>query len=441
MHRIMRYTWFVKTATEEPALPSSVRGRGKRIVLCADGTCNAFGQRSSNVAKLLEHLDLSDERVQVAAYDQGLGTRASQFAAIKKFRNQLARPNALHTLQPPNESLLRPWTWRALLNAMTRGSDLDAHVVQLYAKLAELYEVGDTVFMFGFSRGAFAVRALAGLTWRYGIPSSEDVAVAARFASAWSLFSTEFPDPDGKNKKRALEFQNDFGQRPCPIHFLGLWDTVKSYGGLEPVMLPHLRHNPSVCIVRHALALDERRAWFEPTTWGWLDSDKCEHAAASRLSSDDIAMLRKQDVAEVWFTGCHSDVGGGTNNSDTSEIAFRWMLGEARCAGLRLNDKGVQCLSVSRQKEEPRPTDSHNVVWSLIERVRRKSIDNGGAWPAHVDAAPGAVPREPLKSVRGSKLWVHESVTDLSRFAKAPEGVAVSQYPTRRLGHSSDSMG
>ncbi len=57
------------------------------------------------------------------------------------------------------------------------------------------------------------------------------------------------------------------GQRPCLVHFFGVWDTVKSYGGLTPAILPHLRHNPDVSHVRHALAIDERRAWFKPTTW------------------------------------------------------------------------------------------------------------------------------------------------------------------------------
>jgi uncharacterized protein (DUF2235 family) len=78
--------------------------------------------------------------------------------------------------------------------------------------------------------------------------------------------------------------------RPCPVHFLGLWDTVKSYGGLDPAILPHLRHNPIVAHVRHALALDERRAWFKPTTWGRLDSDL--HAAMTRLAPEDAETIR-----------------------------------------------------------------------------------------------------------------------------------------------------
>ena len=403
-------------------------------MLCADGTCNAFGRHSSNVATLIELLDLSDSSVQVAAYDQGLGTTSGQFFAIQAFRSQLVKPQALHLLPPPDESWLKPWTWRALLSAMTKGSDLCANVEQLYVKLSELYQYGDKIFMFGFSRGAFTVRALAGLIHSYGIPPSNDIAIAAdRFAKAWPLFFDQLPDPTDRKRQLALEFQKDFGQRPCPIHFLGLWDTVKSYGGLRPVMLPHLRHNTSVCMVRHALALDERRAWFEPTTWGWLDSDRLEQAAASRLSAEEMEKIRDQDVAEVWFTGCHSDVGGGTSNSETSNIALRWMLGEALYEGLRLNERGRCCLSVPSHAEKPRPTNSHNFVWTLIERVHRQAIDNSGTWPKLYEAPRGALPRLPLKSKRESTVWVHESVTDRSRFATAPEDLKVISYQTRRL--------
>jgi uncharacterized protein (DUF2235 family) len=414
----------------ESSAANSTPHRGKNIVLCADGTSNAFGQpSSSNVAKLIEYLNLTDETAQVAAYDQGLGTRSDQFAAILEFQQKLTRRQALHPLSPPNESVWKPWTWRALLNSMTKGSDLDTNVGQLYIKLAALYTPGDAVFLFGFSRGAFTVRALAGLTWRYGIPTTNEPHVATdHFEKAWPLFFNEFPDPSGAKKSIALEFHKEFKQRACPIHFLGLWDTVKSYGGLEPVMLPHLRHNASVNTVRHALALDERRAWFEPTTWGWLDSDRGPCAAAARMDAADIEQIEKQNVAEVWFTGCHADVGGGGGDVGTSDIALRWMLGEAKYAGLNLNENGQQFLSIPRETERPVATDSRGIGWKLIERVPRHSIDNHGVWPVTVAAEPGAMPRDPLKTKRGGKIWVHESVKDMSRFS----GVTVETYPTRR---------
>ena len=418
------------SAQQEISAFVPVSRRGKNIVLCADGTGNAFGQQSSsNVAKLIEHLNLTDETTQVAAYNQGLGTWSEQSAAILEFQQKLEKPDALRPLQPPNESVWKPWTWPALICSMTKGSGLARNVGQLYEKLAELYEPDDSVFLFGFSRGAFTVRALAGLTWRYGLPPTNECVVAMdRFEKAWPLFFNEFPDPNGDKEAIARDFQSKFKQRPCRIHFLGLWDTVKSYGGLDPVMLPHLRHNPSVDIVRHALALDERRAWFEPTTWGWLDSDICTVAASSRIKAADIEKIRKQKIVEVWFSGCHSDVGGGGCNSGTSDIALRWMLGEAKSAGINLNKEGDCFLSMAAEHEKPVPTDSHNIVWKLIERIHRRSIDNHGVWPVTIDAAPGPVPREPLKYKRAGKVWVHESVTDRSRFS----GLTLETHRTRR---------
>jgi hypothetical protein len=72
--------------------------------------------------------------------------------------------------------------------------------------------------------------------------------------------------------------------------------------------------------VRHALALDERRAWFKPTTWGQLDNDRDN--ATTRLDPRDLPAYEEQDINEVLFIGCHSDIGGG-------DLALRWILGEA----------------------------------------------------------------------------------------------------------------
>ena len=352
----------------------------KILILCADGTCNAFGHSPSNVAKLIEYLDLDDAGVQIACYDQGIGTRIGQWDETQAFKKRLKTPEAFQPLKPPHDAWTRPWTWPFLACSMMFGLGLKTNVRQLYVKLAELYVPGDTVFMFGFSRGAFTVRALAGLTWRYGIPAPEDKARAAEvFDRAWPLFRDEFPDEGGAKARQASAFRES--TRECPIHFLGLWDTVKSYGGLRPVMLPHLRHNASVDTVRHALALDERRGWFEATTWGWLDSDRKCCAAKSRLEERDRKKIEDQDVVEVWFSGCHADVGGGGQNDRTSDIPLRWMLGEAANAGLMLNAMGRCFLAVPQTCEFPSVTDSHTAFWEHIERLPRRAINNGGRWP------------------------------------------------------------
>src|SRR5262245_43805422 len=329
---------------------------GKNVVLCADGTCNAFGAKSSsNVAKLITLIDLDDARTQMAAYDQGLGTRAREHENIERFAREIKRPRgqppALVPLPPPTHSSRRPLDWPFIAAAMAAGWGLETNVAELYKALVEHYRRDDHVFLFGFSRGAFTVRALAGFVWRFGIPADSEAARAkAVFERAWPIFRYEFPDDPKLGAEIARTVRERANLVDCPIHFMGLWDTVKSYGGLRPIMLPHLRHNPGVTCVRHALALDERRGWFEETTWGWLDADHPEHRDScgeypvDRIEAPDRRAIEQQDIREVWFTGCHADIGGGNHNEATSDIALRWMLGEANGKGLRLNAAAEQFM-------------------------------------------------------------------------------------------------
>jgi uncharacterized protein (DUF2235 family) len=408
----------------------------RNLVLCADGTCNAFGLSSSNVARVLQHIELQNPAAQVVCYDQGIGTRRSEHARIQAFKGELGQPCGLHVLDAPGDAWTRPWTWPFVVLSMTAGLGLKTNVGQLYVKLAELYAPGDRVFLFGFSRGAFTVRTLAALIWRYGLPVSGDARVARdRFAAAWPLYTREFPDEDGAKSEKARRFFNA-GGRSCPIHFAGLWDTVKSYGGLRPRMLPHLRHNPTIGIVRHALALDEQRAWFEVTTWGWLDSDRTRYAAAPRLTESDRKILEtRQDVVEVWFDGCHSDIGGGGSSERSSSIALRWMLGEAGHAGLKLNAFGRSFQSMPGTCESAEIEESRSAVWKVIDLIPRLAITNAERWPRRYWARPGASPREPLHAIRDHALWYHESVADPSRFGNMPGGVKLLPRPTLRTSH------
>jgi uncharacterized protein (DUF2235 family) len=438
------------------------RGRVRRILMCADGTCNAFGRNESNVARLLRHVRLGpfDGCEQVASYDQGLGTQLFQHRQSLRFQSMCSQ-GAFDVLDPPKESIWLPWTIRDWLKAMTLGKGLSDNVRQLYVALAQRYAVGSEVYFFGFSRGAFTVRALAALTWRYGLPVNNDrVEALERFSKYWPLLEEEYRRGVDENGSVVIEPQLERGMRECRIRFLGLWDTVKSYGGLEPRLLPHLRHNPSIAFVRHAMALDDCRAWFEPTTWGWLDSDRrkcpetycgriarpmepcskngCEYKNGSpigRLGLGIIERLDKQDVAEVWFKGSHADVGGSNKNTATSDIALRWMMGEAKAVGLRLNADGDKLMSEGSEAERPKFKDARGLFWKCVDRIRRHTIRNDGLWPKLVSADPGPVPREPAKSMRRNKVLVHESAIAYFhlKFARnLPVGVQVESAPTIR---------
>jgi hypothetical protein len=281
------------------------------------------------------------------------------------------------------------------------GYGLKENVRQIYQVLARSYQPDDRVFLFGFSRGAFTARAVAALLHRCWLPADGSDFVD-RFERAWELLQPMEPDRD------AVEALRD-GHRPCPVHFLGVWDTVKSYGGLRPVILPHLRHNPDVAHVRHALALDERRAWFKPTTWGQLDIDRNE--AMTRTDPADAAAYRSQDIREVWFDGCHSDIGGGKDEAETARIALRWMLGEAVNIPfpLRLNERGRAVLLQDDPSKPPVIHPSWSLPWKVMEKIPRQEIDNSGVYPRLVRHRGSDGERDPEVSRRGGAITVHST--------------------------------
>jgi len=390
----------------------------RNIVICSDGTGNSFQRHESNVARLVQHLALGNHDTQVVVYDQGIGTDDRRWQEIEQYANTIGDRSALEVLHAPNESRFRPLERSSLVFGLAFGYGLAENVRQMYQALARLYDEGDHLFLFGFSRGAFTVRALAGLLYRCSLPARDRHDDARLFDRAWALYQPMQPD-----REAIARFVSAEDQRNCHVHFLGVWDTVKSYGGLRPVMLPHLRHNPIVHAVRHAVALDEQRGWFDVTTWGGLDLDREPGAAWSRLSEPERTAIEAQDIAEVWFRGCHSDVGGGNGDPNTERIALRWMLGEALANGIRINDAGRSLLAPSLEPERAEIHQSHTAGWRAVEVVPRLAIDNSRTWPSRVRAPAPNAQREPLKLMRSGRVAIHVSVSE-------PEGI-----PTDRMVH------
>jgi hypothetical protein len=160
-----------------------------------------------------------------------------------------------------------------------------------YRFLAEHYRDRDRIFGFGFSRGAYAVRSLAGLLHHVGLPRAPRL-----------LTDAEIDDVEWRYRNR-LPAPQDF--RPVGVEFLGLWDTVAAL--LDTSF--HDASPPNVRGVAHALALDEQRQWFEPTYW----------TSAGQATK----------VEEVWFAGAHANIGGGYENAQLSNIALSWMISRA----------------------------------------------------------------------------------------------------------------
>lgn len=380
---------------------ASGRRMSRSIVVCSDGTGNTFDSRVTNVTRIVKTLVLDSPERQRVIYDQGVGTTARREQATRA----ASESPALRILDAPVAGKASPVGWTARGRGLLFGHGLKENIQQMYRAIAEELEPSDHLFLFGFSRGAFTVRALAGLLHRCRLPYPDSSDLDERFERSWNLFQPMVADTEAVEALRR-------DHRPCPVHFLGVWDTVKSYGGLKPVILPHLRHNPDVAHVRHALALDERRAWFKPTTWGQLDDDR--DGAMTRVDPDDEAAYRGQDIGEVWFTGSHSDVGGGGAESAPSRIALRWMLAEAADVDPPLlpNDDGWALL----RSDDPPPPLSINPSWSFpwraLEQIPRSEIDNSGVYPVRVRHWGSDGVRDPSTSRRHGIVTVHASVVN-----------------------------
>lgn len=277
--------------------------QGKNIVVCCDGTGNEIKRGAqSNVLELYQRLEKSER--QIVFYDPGLGTVAA----------------------PGVQTRTAKCITKALGLAFAYG--WASNVKDAYRFLMHTYEKGDRIFLFGFSRGAYTVRALAGLIRMCGLLQRNcenliDYALqvhrsrekgqpafkkAARFRK---YFPRQWPDENGDG---------------C-IHFIGVWDTVKSIGLFRrSLVLPYTANMDVATHGRHAVSLNEKRSRYRPNLW------KPKHAG----DIDPATGLPR--FVQAWFPGAHSDVGGGYEEFGLSDVALEWMLGEAYAHGLLLDE-------------------------------------------------------------------------------------------------------
>jgi Uncharacterized alpha/beta hydrolase domain (DUF2235) len=219
---------------------------------------------------------------------------------------------------------IRHWIPRkwSVVKGLAFGAGFKDNVFDAYRYLMEVYNEGDRIYLFGFSRGAYTVRAVAGLLHGYGLLHRGN---EGHLAYAWRLFVGEVKKQRSQLKKERLKrsvanahtIQHDTAfastfSRPVRLRFVGVWDTVSSIGWIyEPLRLLSLAQNPIIQVARHAVSIDERRAFFRDNLYGPPLSDK-------------------QDIIQLWFPGVHSDVGGSYPRPDSgpANTTLRWMLGE-----------------------------------------------------------------------------------------------------------------
>lgn len=272
----------------------------KRLVVCCDGTWNEPSKYPTNVRKLYQAVKLQPEDShgiqQKVYYQPGLGTR-----------------------------------WYDRIPGGAFGWGIDYNIKAAYKFLCSNYEPGDEIYLFGFSRGAYTVRSLAGFIYCSGLLKQEHM---REINQAYELYRNRGIKP---RDDEAKAFRSQYGvcvdgDHQIPITLVGCWDTVGSLG--VPDILPlrpfssliNQRYrfhdhklNRKIQVALHAVAIDERRKVFDVT-----------RMLKSRKNSDQI-------LRQVWFPGVHGCVGGGTEkHSPLSNNALKWMMDSVAEVGLGL---------------------------------------------------------------------------------------------------------
>ena len=369
----------------------------RNIVVCCDGTANEFERDKTNVLKL--YSVLAHNGAQATYYHPGLGTMEAAGALSSVGRKATK------------------------LMGKAIGYGLQADIRDTYVFLMRHHEPGDRLYLFGFSRGAFTVRAIAAMLHMYGLIRKENEALVPYAVRMLTTIDKAQGARDPKPAfaealKLAREFRKTFASVPCKPYFVGLWDCVSSVGWIEnPLKIPYSSNNPSIEIGRHAVSIDERRAFFRTNLW---------RPASSGPSGP-------KDLQQVWFPGVHSDVGGGYPEAESglSKIALRWMCIEATQKGLEINkDRFEEILGEgSSNYAPPDPAAMMHVSlqggWRLAEYIPKRHWSwQHGEWRRRMN-------RSRARTIPGGAL-IHDSAYQRgdAYAAKLPaDALRVSDHP------------
>lgn len=287
----------------------------RQLVICCDGTNNNLTGRlrDTNVVKLCQ-LFADDTYVRrLLFYDPGVGNPGEM----------------------PGATLWDDWRRRAeRIAGLAFGRGVYENIAECYLFLMRTYRPGDQIYVFGFSRGAFTARSVAGLINQFGVllPQMESLVP--------TLMHLYFSDREAASERikniglQATALFADQRSRRVEIQYVGVWDTVASVGmwpfAARFTAIPTIAHKRFLN-VRHALALDEHRAQFRPRLY--VDNN-------GSVTTDVDASA---SIKQLWFRGAHCDVGGGYAEGGTaiSDAAFAWLVSEAVKCGLRLRSGGV----------------------------------------------------------------------------------------------------
>jgi uncharacterized protein (DUF2235 family) len=327
----------------------------RKIVVLSDGTGNSSAALwRTNVWRTFDAIDLSGSD-QVAFYDDGVGT-----SSFKPF---------------------------AVLGGAF-GYGLKRNVIDIYKFVCRNYRTDeDEIYGFGFSRGAFTIRVVVGLILDQGLVQADNEIELDRRARAaykdyhsrkyhtvwWEIFNKNYTTPPPTavaNNKRVNS-----------IRFLGLWDTVAAYGlpvdemtrgvskWIWPLELPNRVLDRRVQRACHALALDDERTTFHPVLW--------DESAQIAPNTDQPRPLSSERISQVWFSGMHSNVGGGYPDDSLARIPQYWIMSEASQCGLRFKtapaaDPDSMVNTAAARDKDGRIYDSRSGLGSYYRYGPRK---------------------------------------------------------------------
>ena len=272
----------------------------KRLIICAYGTWNFRDQQddetkrrhATNVTKVARAILPRDRNGidQVVIYHDGVGTQKGV---------------------------------DHLVGGAT-GEGIEGNIRDLYRSIAYNYADGDEIYLFGFSRGAYTVRTLAGFMYHFHLVQKRDDFFVPDLFKRY----TERKDLDAVRKEPTFNNLNEV--RPCPpIKFIGVWDTVGALGAPGPVgdlvngnrfTYHDIELNPNVLNAFHALALDEQRVPFKPSLW-------------------TRPPTWNGHLEQTWFCGVHCNVGGGYAPDGLANEALHWLVEKAEGFGLEFDSE------------------------------------------------------------------------------------------------------
>lgn len=289
----------------------------RNLLVCLDGTHNEPETGYTNVARL--YAVAVKDSAQLAFHDPGVGTMGARAA-----------------ITPVGKAMTR-------VAGLIVGYGIKENIEEAYHWLMEEFQAEDRIFIFGFSRGAYTALALTGMLRTVGLlrRGADNLIPYAMKLYAQHGKERSTQADEKKFWRERSEFNALFGNPDFPdrfdtqVAFLGLWDTVKSVGWLnararfEQARWPFTRIVPNIDIGRLALAIDEKRRPYHEYRF------------------DPTEVANRPGLAEMWFAGVHSDVGGGGPLRDghrLSNITLAWMADEAIAAGLRIDAAAYEKL-------------------------------------------------------------------------------------------------